>query len=98
MNALFLAFGTLFRAVSVQLVQVCCCPPDDQDEFMEKKQSTDHDILYFHDLQYGWMSDTYRRSTTFNGIYAWCSILLELTLVPDLNFQYDFIIDHFLLN
>ena len=23
-NALFLAFGTLFRAVSVQLVQVCC--------------------------------------------------------------------------
>ena len=74
------------------------CPPDDQDEFMEKKQSTDHDILYFHDLQYGWMSDTYRRSTTFNGIYAWCSILLELTPVPDLNFQYDFIIDHFLLN
>ena len=54
--------------------------------------------LYFHDLQYGWMSDTYRRSTTFNGIYAWCSILLELTLVPDFNFQYDFIIDHFLLN
>ena len=33
----------------------------------------------------------------FNGIYAWCSILLELTLVPDFNFQYDFIIDHFLL-
>ena len=85
-NALFLAFGTLLS-----------CPPDDQDEFMEKKQSTDHDILYFHDLQYGWMSDTYRRSTTFNGIYAWCSILLELTLVPDFNFQYDFIIDYFLL-
>ena len=98
-NALFLAFGTLLsRCIRYNRCKYAACPPDDQDEFMEKKQSTDHDILYFHDLQYGWMSDTYRRSTTFNGIYAWCSILLELTLVPDFNFQYDFIIDHFLLN
>ena len=97
-NALFLAFGTLLSScigttgASMLLVR----PMIKMNSW--RKNKADHDIFYFHDLQYGWMSDTYRRSTTFNGIYAWCSILLELTLVPDFNFQYDFIIDHFLLN
>ena len=98
-NALFLAFGTLLSScIGTTGASMLLVRPMIKMNSWRKKQSTDHDILYFHDLQYGWMSDTYRRSTTFNGIYAWCSILLELTPVPDFNFQYDFIIDHFLLN
>ena len=94
-NALFLAFGTLLSScIGTTGASMLLVRPMIK---MNSWRSTDHDILYFHDLQYGWMSDTNRRSTTFNGIYAWCSILLELTPVPDFNFQYDFIIDYFLL-
>lgn len=98
-NALFLAFGTLLSScIGTTGASMLLVRPMIKMNSWRKNKAQIMIFFIFMISQYGWMSDTYRRSTTFNGIYAWCSILLELTLVPDFNFQYDFIIDHFLLN
>ena len=95
-NALFLAFGTLLSScigttgASMLLVR----PMIKMNSWRKNKAQI---MIFFIFMISNMISDTNRRSTTFNGIYAWCSILLELTPVPDFNFQYDFIIDYFLL-